>query len=114
MATIPKKLAFKLYFRKKTKTRKLIYRERKLRQLGQNTNAVFLRSLNSVTTSKLLDLVPIKKPLPLKQCNLNPWCKLSRITRAIKWRFLLKTKTKCLAGLPQSCVFKNANELFSK
>nr|YP_009420543.1 ribosomal protein L16 [Ulva pertusa]YP_010021445.1 ribosomal protein L16 [Ulva australis]ASO76187.1 ribosomal protein L16 [Ulva pertusa]ASO76229.1 ribosomal protein L16 [Ulva pertusa]QOL10286.1 ribosomal protein L16 [Ulva australis] len=90
MATIPKKLAFKLYFRKKTKTRKLIYRERKLRQLGQNTNAVFLRSLNSVTTSKLLDLVPIKKPLPLKQCNLNPVINPYPLDRGVNFQGLLE------------------------
>nr|YP_010021565.1 ribosomal protein L16 [Ulva rigida]QOL10406.1 ribosomal protein L16 [Ulva rigida] len=58
MATIPKKLAFKLYFRKKTKTRKLICRERKLRQLG--TNKIFLSSLNYPATSELLGLVKQK------------------------------------------------------
>nr|YP_009546849.1 ribosomal protein L16 [Ulva expansa]AYO97771.1 ribosomal protein L16 [Ulva expansa]AYP41049.1 ribosomal protein L16 [Ulva expansa] len=63
MATIPKKLAFKLYFRKKTKTRKLIYRERKLRHKGKNTKVIFLSSLNNATTSKLLDLVPINRKL---------------------------------------------------
>nr|YP_010021465.1 ribosomal protein L16 [Ulva fenestrata]QOL10306.1 ribosomal protein L16 [Ulva fenestrata] len=59
MATIPKKLAFKLYFRKKTKTRKLIYRERKLRQLGLNYATTF--------KPKLLDLVPINSKLLLLQ-----------------------------------------------
>nr|YP_010003074.1 ribosomal protein L16 [Ulva sp. TM637]AZP40098.1 ribosomal protein L16 [Ulva sp. TM637] len=58
MATIPKKLAFKLYFRKKTKTRKLIHRERKLRQLSKNTNTVFLSSFSYISTSKPSDFKP--------------------------------------------------------
>nr|YP_010003152.1 ribosomal protein L16 [Ulva torta]AZP40257.1 ribosomal protein L16 [Ulva torta] len=58
MATIPKKLAFKLYFRKKTKTRKLVYRERKLRQLSKNTNTVFLPSFSYKRTLKPFDFKP--------------------------------------------------------
>ena len=52
MATIPKRLAFKLYFREKTRTRKLIERQRRIRQLSKNSNAVFLRLLNYKSTSK--------------------------------------------------------------
>nr|YP_009424223.1 ribosomal protein L16 [Ulva flexuosa]AQS79888.1 ribosomal protein L16 [Ulva flexuosa] len=58
MATIPKKLAFKLYFRKKTKTRKLLHRERKLRQLSKNTNTVFLPSFSYKPTLKPLNFKP--------------------------------------------------------
>lgn len=58
MATIPKKLAFKLYFRKKTKTRKLIHRERKLRQLSKNTNTVFLPSFSYNPTLRLFNCKP--------------------------------------------------------
>nr|YP_010003111.1 ribosomal protein L16 [Ulva sp. TM708]AZP40143.1 ribosomal protein L16 [Ulva sp. TM708] len=97
MATIPKKLAFKLYFRKKTKTRKLIYRERQLRQLGKNTNAVFLSSLNYATTSKLLDLVLINRELlPLllqrqkKQRNFNNVINPYLLDRGENFQGLLK------------------------
>nr|YP_010437065.1 ribosomal protein L16 [Ulva meridionalis]UTA96539.1 ribosomal protein L16 [Ulva meridionalis]UTA96597.1 ribosomal protein L16 [Ulva meridionalis]UTA96649.1 ribosomal protein L16 [Ulva meridionalis]UTA96701.1 ribosomal protein L16 [Ulva meridionalis]UTA96764.1 ribosomal protein L16 [Ulva meridionalis] len=57
MATIPKKLAFKLYFREKTKTRKLKYRQRRLQQLSKNTKTVFLQSFSYKPTSKYLDTV---------------------------------------------------------
>nr|YP_010021488.1 ribosomal protein L16 [Ulva gigantea]QOL10329.1 ribosomal protein L16 [Ulva gigantea] len=56
MATIPKKLAFKLYFRRKTKTRKLIDRERKLRQLSKNTNTISYSPFSYKSTSKPFDL----------------------------------------------------------
>lgn len=68
MAIIPKRLAFKLCFRKKTNTRKLIYRERKLPKLSKNTNNVFLPSFDYRTTSKSFDLVPINRQLS-KQYN---------------------------------------------
>lgn len=57
MATIPKKLAFKLYFREKTKTRKLKQRQDKLRQLSKRTNGGFFQLLSSKLGSKGLDKV---------------------------------------------------------
>nr|AKF33575.1 ribosomal protein L16 [Ulva sp. UNA00071828] len=57
MGTIPKRLAFKLYFREKTKTRKLIYRQRRLRQLSKNSNAVFLQLPSYKPTSKPLEKI---------------------------------------------------------
>nr|AML80002.1 ribosomal protein L16 [Ulva fasciata]QBR54792.1 ribosomal protein L16 [Ulva lactuca] len=58
MATIPKKLAFKLYFRRKTKTRKLIDRERKFRQLSKNTNTTILAPFSYKSINKPLDSKP--------------------------------------------------------
>nr|YP_010021514.1 ribosomal protein L16 [Ulva lacinulata]QOL10355.1 ribosomal protein L16 [Ulva lacinulata]ULC80564.1 ribosomal protein L16 [Ulva rigida] len=58
MATIPKKLAFKLYFRRKTKTRKLIGRERKLRQLSKNTNTIVLAPFSYKSILKPPDFKP--------------------------------------------------------
>nr|WVH39733.1 ribosomal protein L16 [Ulva taeniata] len=58
MATIPKKLAFKLYFRRKTKTRKLIDRERKFRQLSKNTNTIVLAPFSYKSIVKPLDSKP--------------------------------------------------------
>ena len=74
MATIPKKLAFKLYFRKKTKTRKLVHRERKLRQFSKNTNTVFLPSFIDKLTPKPFDFKPCFTELS-KQCRFynNQW-----------------------------------------
>lgn len=63
MATIPKKLAFKLYFRRKTKTRKLINRERKVRQLSKNTNAIVLAPFSYKSILKPLDLKPYYQKL---------------------------------------------------
>lgn len=54
MATTPKKLIFKLYFRKKTKTRKIKHRERKLRQLSKRVNAACLKSSCKTESSKCL------------------------------------------------------------
>lgn len=72
MAIIPKKLAFKLCFRKKTKTRKLIHRERKLRKLSKNINDIFLSPLDYTTTSKSLDLAPINWDCPKQRSNIWP------------------------------------------
>lgn len=41
MAVIPKKLTFKLYFRKKTKTQKITRREIKLRQLSKSSLGIY-------------------------------------------------------------------------
>nr|WVH39697.1 ribosomal protein L16 [Ulva dactylifera] len=63
MATIPKKLAYKLYFRRKTKTRKLIDRERKFRQLSKNTNTIVLAPFSYKSIVKPLDSKPCFKKL---------------------------------------------------
>ena len=79
MATIPKKLAFKLYFREKTKTRKLIYRQQKLRQLSNfcksknkgRTNSVLLQSFSSELTSKALEKNKVTNAYLAKTVNLD-------------------------------------------
>ncbi len=77
MATIPKKLAFKLYFREKTKTRKLIYRQQKLRQLSNfkgskgRTNPVLLQSFSSELTSKALEKDKVTNAYLPKSVNLD-------------------------------------------
>nr|QHD45013.1 ribosomal protein L16 [Bryopsis plumosa] len=124
MATIPKKLAFKLYFREKTKTRKLIYRQQKLRQLSNfckskskgRTNPVLLQSFRSELTLQALEKNKVINAYLAKSVNLDSSATTNKdghqaISRPLSFRspFLLSLAPCSLAfAIAKVCDSKSA------